>query len=99
MPVEVSQAKAPQEFEPPRRWVWDYAMTFVWVLGVLGCTAFAMVVLFIVTIASSIGVDDGANRVPAFLLSVTPIGGLVFLIGGVWFIARRRSKPTSPKTR
>ena len=66
-------------------------MCVIWILVVIGFTVSAIPFLFLLFVGSSIGVDDGANRVPLLLLILSPVAAVVLLIGGLWFILSRRS--------
>jgi hypothetical protein len=63
--------------------------SLAWVAIVIPCTGAALWFFFLLFLGSSIGVDDGASRLPFFLLITTPLGGLIFLVGGIWFICKR----------
>jgi hypothetical protein len=61
------------------------AIIVIWTVFILGLTAVAMAFLFFWFIGASIGVNDGANRIPMLLMWFCPIGGLLLLIGGFFF--------------
>jgi hypothetical protein len=61
------------------------AVIVIWTVFVLGLTAGAMAFLLFWTSGASIGVNDGADRIPMFPTRLCPIGGLLLLVGGLYF--------------
>jgi len=74
-------------------------VSVLWAILVLGGTAGIIPFFFLWFVGSSIGVDDGANRVPLSLLLLSPIVAFLLLIGGLWFILTRRTTPDSVTAR
>jgi hypothetical protein len=60
----------------------------IWVVLVIVLTAGAAVFFFFVFAGTSIGANDGANRLPALLVWMSPAAGALLMAGGVWFIVR-----------
>jgi hypothetical protein len=75
------------------------AVIVIWTVFVLGLTAAAMAFLFFWTIGASIGVNDGANRIPMFLMRLCPIGGLLLLVGGLYFFGSPQEFVEGPNSR
>ena len=69
--------------------IMNVAIIVIWIVFVLGLTAAAMAFLFFWTIAASIGVNNGANRIPMLLMWLCPIGGLLLLVGGFFSSAMK----------
>jgi hypothetical protein len=69
--------------------------TVIWAVTVVGATAVAWFVLLFVAIGTSIGEDNGANRVPRLLLKWLPFTSAALLGGGLWFI-HWLCRPKSP---
>jgi hypothetical protein len=64
-------------------------LCLVWSVVAIALSAGAMWFLFLLFVGSSIGVNDGANRVPGLILVLTPIAGVLAIAGCCWFIVRR----------
>jgi hypothetical protein len=60
--------------------------SLIWVLIVAGATAVAWLFLVFVAIGTSVGTNDGANRVPRLLLNWLPVASALLIGGGLWFI-------------
>jgi len=68
--------------------------SLIWVLTVVGVTVAAWLFLVFVAIGSSIGANNGSNRVPQLLLHPLPFVSVLLLGGGLWLIHRLcRPKP------
>ncbi len=95
--ISKAEASSPVRQPVPRSAIWKLAMSLIWVFLVLGFTAGAIKLLFFVSVVSSIGVNDGANRTPFLLLILSPVAAVLLVIGGLWFILTR-SKPGNHAT-
>jgi len=82
----------PKKPASPGSTVFYAAVITVWTVFVLALTAAAMAFCFLWMIGASVGVNDGANRLPMVLLWLCPPGGLLLLVGGCLFFGRLRDR-------
>jgi hypothetical protein len=70
--------------------IMDAAFIVIWTVLVPGLTAAVMAFLFVWALGASIGVNDGANRIPMLLMRLCPLGGLLLLVEGFFLFGYLR---------